>query len=98
MSRGHLLEGSREGTAAEQGRAGGAPRSPASGPRPVRGLAVLALLVGGLAISSLSRTDRARSEAPAPLRQVELVINGVSGEDLVWTRANPSQPQHPSPF
>jgi hypothetical protein len=49
-------------------------------------------------ISALYRARLSPTEAPAPLQGVNLVINGVTGDDLVWTRANPSQPQAPSPF
>jgi len=56
------------------------------------------ILLASLALSSLYRTDRAPAGSSAPLNQVELVINGVGGKDLGWARANPSQPQHPSPF
>jgi hypothetical protein len=80
------------------GQAGAVPRSPGSRRLPRRRLALLALLGGGLAISSVYRSYLVPSDALAPLRRVELVINGVTGDDLGWTRANPSQPQAPSPF
>ncbi len=74
-------------------------RRPPDPPRlPLRHLAVLAVCLGALVISSVYRSSRVSSAAPPPLRQVDLVINGVTGDDLDSGRANPSQPQAPSPF
>src|SRR5262249_52289870 len=59
---------------------------------------ILGLLLSCLTISSIYQIAPRPVDSPAALRQVDLVINGVTGPDLVATRANPGQPQNPSPF
>jgi enediyne biosynthesis protein E4 len=65
---------------------------------PVRLLALFGLILGGCGMISLYERFLSTQFAPASDNLVIVSIGGVTGTDLVATRANPAQPQTPSPF
>jgi hypothetical protein len=65
---------------------------------PVRLLALFGLILGGCGMISLYERFLSTRFAPASDNLVIVSIGGVTGTDLVATRANPAQPQAPSPF
>ncbi len=65
---------------------------------PVRLLALLGLVLVGYGAISVYERFLASRFAPASENLVIVSIGGVTGPDIVSTRANPAQPQAPSPF
>ena len=65
---------------------------------PVRLLALLGFVLVVYAVISIYERFLASRFAPASDNLVIVSIGGVAGPDIVPTRANPAQPQAPSPF
>jgi hypothetical protein len=65
---------------------------------PVRLLALLGFILVCCALFSVYERVMASRFAPADENLAIVSIGGVTGTDLVATRANPAQPQAPSPF
>jgi enediyne biosynthesis protein E4 len=65
---------------------------------PVRLLALLGLVLGGYGVISVYQRFLASPSSALGEDLVVVSIGGVTGPDLVSMRANPAQPQTPSPF
>jgi len=65
---------------------------------PVRLLVLLGFVLGGYGVISIYERFLASRFAPVDRNVAVVSIGGVTGTDLVAVRANPGQPQVPSPF